>query len=210
MGFYATQVLPRLIDKACGIREIDGLRSRVAAGLTGDVLEIGFGSGLNLPHLPAAVDRLLAVDPVVTGRRLARTRLHRCPVPVSFVESEGDGLALADASVDSALSTFTLCTIPDVAAALREVRRVLKPGGALHFLEHGRSPEPRVARWQRRLTPIQRRVAGGCHFDREIARLVGDAGFELDQLENRYLSGPKTPGYLYLGVARRPVGAASG
>jgi ubiquinone/menaquinone biosynthesis C-methylase UbiE len=204
MGFYEAQVLPRIIDKACGIGQIDAVRSEVTAGLAGRVVEVGFGSGLNLPHLPAEVRELLAVDPATTGRRLARRRLDATPARVDFVGLDGAHLPLDDASVDGALSTFTLCTIGDVELALRELRRVLRPGGELHFLEHGLSPDRRVARWQHRLTPIQRRLFGGCHLDRPIDRLITTAGFELERLENRYLAGPKVPGYLYLGIARRP------
>ncbi|MBN2622208.1 MAG: class I SAM-dependent methyltransferase [Acidimicrobiales bacterium] len=204
-AFYEHQVLPRVIDRVCGVGEIGDLRARVAEGLHGDVLEIGFGSGLNQPHLPATVRRVLAVDPAVTGRRLGARRLAASDIPVEFIGLDGEDIPLPDESVDSALSTFTLCTIPDVAVALREVHRVLRPGGQLHFLEHGLSPDVRVAKWQHRLTPLQRRIAGGCHFDRRIDEIVADAGFEVVSLDNHYLKGsPRTPGYLYEGVARKP------
>lgn len=203
MGFYREQVLPRIVDKACGVKEISALRARVVGGLRGEVLEIGFGSGLNLPYLPAAVDRILAVDPAVTGQRLAARRLAECSIPVDFVGLEGEDLPLDDQSADAALSTFTMCTIPDLTRALREVHRVLRPGGELHFLEHGLSPDPPVAKWQHRLTPIQRRLFGGCHFDRPIDQLLTNSGFEITVLRNQYLKGPKTPGYLYEGVARK-------
>lgn len=203
MGFYQSHVLPRVIDKACGIREIDELRPRVAAGLAGRVVEIGFGSGLNLPHLPPEVDELLAVDPATVGRRLARARLADSPVAVEFVGLDGAQLPLDDGTVDGALSTFTLCTIPDVELALQEVHRVLRPGGELHLLEHGLSTDPPVARWQHRLTPLQRRLLGGCHLDRPIAQLVEQAGFELVRLDTSYLRGPRPMSYLYLGVARK-------
>ncbi len=203
MGFYGEQILPRIVDKACGVKEIRGLRAGVTEGLRGEVVEIGFGSGLNLPHLPTTVERVLAVDPAVTGQRLAARRLAECSIPVDFVGLDGEDLPLDDQSADAALSTFTMCTIPDVARALREVHRVLRPGGELHFLEHGLSPDPAVAKWQHRLTPIQRRVSGGCHFDRPIDQLIATSGFEITALRNHYLRGPKTPGYLYEGVARK-------
>lgn len=136
-------------------------------------------------------------------KRLAARRLAACPIPVEFIGVEGEALPLDDQSVDGALSTFTMCTIPDVARALRELHRVIRPGGELHFLEHGLSPDPRVARWQHRLTPIQRRLFGGCHFDRPVDQLIAASGFEITSLENHYLKGPKTSGYLYEGVARR-------
>lgn len=202
-SFWDREVVPRMVDKACGMRAIRALRARVAQGLRGEVVEIGFGSGLNLPHLPASVERVLAVDPALVGRRLAARRLAATPVPVDFVGLDGEHLPLGDATVDAALSTFTMCTIPDVAQALREVHRVLRPGGELHFLEHGLSPEHSVARWQHRLTPIQRRVAGGCHLDRPIDELVAASGFEVAALQTYYLKGPKAVGYLYEGVARK-------
>jgi ubiquinone/menaquinone biosynthesis C-methylase UbiE len=133
----------------------------VCEHLDGEVLEVGFGSGLNLPHLPPAATKLYAVDPAELGRRLAAERLAEAPVPVEFVGLDGQDLPLEDDSVDRVLSTWTLCTIPDADRALHEVRRVLRPGGTFHFVEHGRSPDAKVARWQDRLNPIQQRVAGG-------------------------------------------------
>ncbi|HET6949346.1 MAG TPA: class I SAM-dependent methyltransferase [Acidimicrobiales bacterium] len=203
MGVYENQILPRLTNLICGIEPLRELRARVAGGLSGTVVEVGFGSGLNLPYLPAAVDVVLAVDPAVVGRRLAARRLAASPVTVEFVGLDGQDLPLADASADTALSTFTLCTIPEASHALAELRRVLRPGGTLHFLEHGLSPDPAVARWQHRLTPLQRRVFGGCHLDRPIDTLVASGGFEVVTLRNYYVRGPKPPGYIYEGVARR-------
>lgn len=202
MGFYGDQVLPRVIDKVCGVGEIHKHRKEATAGLSGDVLEIGFGSGLNLSHLPPTVTRLLAVDPATTGRKLAAGRIAAAGVPVEFVGLDGEELPLPDDSVDAALCTFTLCTIPDAGQALREVRRVLRPGGQLHFLEHGLAPDPGVARWQHRITPAWRVVAGGCHLDRAIDELVASNGFEITKLENGYMPGLKPSSYLYEGVAR--------
>ncbi|EFC82497.1 class I SAM-dependent methyltransferase [Parafrankia sp. EUN1f] len=201
MGLYDDQVLPRIIDVVLG-RMVDPARARAAAGLSGEVLEIGFGSGRNLPHLPAQVTRLLAVEPAATGRRLAQRRIATTPVPVEFVGRDGQRLELADASVDHVLVTWTLCTIPDVDRALREVRRVLRPQGTLHFTEHGRSPRARVARWQERLTPAWGRLFGGCHLDRPIDELVTKAGLTLESLDN-YRIGPEIIGFGYEGVAVR-------
>lgn len=195
--------MPRIVDKACGIAAIDERRAVVATGLHGHVVEIGFGSGHNLPHLPETVSRLAAVDPSIVGKRLAARRLEACPVPVEFVGLDGQALPLADQSMDAALSTFTMCTIPDIATALRELRRVLRPGAELHFMEHGLSPDAAVAKWQHRLTPIQRRLCGGCHFNRAIGELIAANGFEITSLDNEYLDGPKPLGYLYRGTARR-------
>jgi SAM-dependent methyltransferase len=174
------------------------------SGLEGDVLEIGFGSGLTLRHYPASVTRLRVVEPSEVAHRLAAPRVAESAFPVDYVGLDGQVLTLPDASVDHAVSTFTLCTIPDAGAALREVRRVLRPGGTLHFLEHGLAPEPKIAAWQHRCDGLQGRIAAGCHLDRPIDRLVGDAGFEVDALTNEYLRGPsflKPWSYLYLGVA---------
>jgi SAM-dependent methyltransferase len=201
VGYYEAEILPRLLDVACGSRHLDPLRARNATGLAGEVLELGFGSGRNVPHYPPEVRRVLAVDPSTTGRRLAAARVAASPVVVDFVGLDGEDLPLPDASVGHALSTWTLCTIPDVGRALAEVRRVLRPGGTFHFLEHGRAPDAGVIRWQRRLAPINRRIFGGCQLDRPIDRLVADAGFAVTGLRRYYGRGPKTTSYMFEGVA---------
>lgn len=203
MGFYEDRLLPRFIDVALGGRAFQGIRARVAAGLEGEVLEVGFGSGRNVPHYPAAVKRVQAVDPATYGRTLAERRVAASPVPVEYVGLEGEQLPLEDASVDHVLSTWTLCTIPGVERALDEMRRVLRPGGGLHFIEHGRAPEEKVSRWQDRLTPLQRRMFGGCHLNRRIDELIGAAGFEVERLDNFFMQGPKALGYMFEGVARK-------
>lgn len=205
MGIYGDQILPRVMDLALRGGEFAKVRSRVTAELAGEVLEIGFGSGLNVPHYPAAVTRVRAVDPATTGRKLAAKRIASGSLPVDFVGGDAQALALNDASVDSAVSTWTLCTIPDAGRALAEIRRVLRPGGALHFAEHGLAPEPKVARRQARLTPLQRRLAGGCHLDRPIADLIARAGLEVTVLANYYLAGPHTFSYMFEGCAVKPA-----
>lgn len=202
MGFYSDQVLPRLVDRVCGLQPLTERRAQACAGLAGHVLEIGFGSGHNVPHYPPDVTRVTAVEPSDVGWRLAARRLARSPVVVERGGLDGQSLPFPDGTFDNALSTFTLCTIPDGAAALAEVRRVLVPGGALHFLEHGRAPDDGVRRWQRRLNPLNRRVAGGCRLDVPIEELVRAAGFDLHTLSTGYAPGePKPFGYLYRGVA---------
>lgn len=203
MGVYQDQILPRVIDTVMNRREFARIRSRVCAGLDGDVLEVGFGSGLNVPYYPSAVARVRVVDPATVGRRLAARRVAASHVPVEYIGLDGQSLQVEPGSVDHVLMTWTLCTIPDVQRALAEVHRVLRPGGSLHFVEHGLSPDPRVARWQDWLTPLQRRLAGGCHLNRPIGQLVADSGLELAQMENYYVTGPKPFGYMFEGVALR-------
>ena len=203
MGFYEDRVLPRLVDVALGGRVFDRLRARVTADLEGEVLEVGFGSGRNVPHYPPAVTRVRAVDPAMAGRELAAKRVAASPIPLEYVGLDGQTLPVESESVDHALTTWTLCTIPDVHRALAEIRRVLRPGGALHFLEHGRSPDPKVARWQDRITPINRRIAGGCHPNRPIDTLLADADLEVTRLDNYYVRGPKPLGYMFEGVAAK-------
>ena len=203
MGFYEVQVLPRLVDIALGGETFTRLRRRVVAGLQGEVLEVGFGSGRNVPYYPETVSRVRAVDPAVVGRALAASRLAASRVPVDYVGLDGERLALDDDSIDSVLTTWTLCTIPGVERALSEIHRVLRPGGALHFVEHGRAPDRRVSRWQDRLTPLQRRVAGGCHLNRQIDQLVTGSGLVVEQLDTFFLKGPKTLTYMYEGRARK-------
>lgn len=201
MGFYEHQILPRVIHVVCGNRRMEQVRRPTVAGLHGTVLELGFGSGPNVPLYPEAVERVLAVDPSEVGRALAAKRLDASPVPVTFVGLDGQSIDLPDDSADSALSTWTLCSIPDAVAALREVRRILRPGGELFFLEHGLSDDPKVAARQRRFTPVQRRIAGGCHLDRDIGALVEASGLELRRLDTFTIEGPKSASFQYAGCA---------
>ncbi len=202
MAIWAAHVLPRIVDKTCARTDCAEPRHRTLTGISGDVIEIGFGSGHNLPHYPARVARIMAVEPSTVARRLAAERIAASTIPVEFVGLDGQTLDLPDDCADVAVTTFTLCTIPDAVAALRELARILRPGGQLRFLEHGLSPDPGVAAWQHRLTPLQKRVFGGCHFDRPISALIVAAGFELVESTNFYLPGPKTPSYMYQGTAR--------
>ncbi|MEV4612677.1 methyltransferase domain-containing protein [Kitasatospora sp. NPDC049258] len=205
MGIYTEQVVPRLVNVACGMKESRPLRRRVCAGLRGEVLEIGFGSGLNVPYYPPAVTRVDAVEPSDVGWRLAGKRLAATPVLVQRAGLDGQSLPFADDTYDAALSTWTLCTIPDAGAALREVRRVLKPGGTLHFVEHGLAPDEDVRRWQHRLDPLEVRVFAGCHLTRPIVGLLTDAGFTIAELDVFYEKGaPKPMGADSLGIAVAP------
>lgn len=208
MGLYGDKVLPRIVDLTLRGKQNDRIRARVAAGLGGEVLEVGFGSGRNVPFYPAGVARVRAVDPATLGRKLAARRVSASKVPVEYVDGDGQALPLADESVDHVLSTWTLCTIADLPRALGEVRRVLRPGGMLHFAEHGLSPDEKVARLQHRLTPLQRAVAGGCHLDRPIDVLIADAGFEPVRIDTYYMTGPRAFGYTFEGVTARPRLAA--
>lgn len=201
MGWYERQILPRVIELTCGNRRLEEVRRPTVARLYGTVLEIGFGTGLNVPLYPTAVERVLAIDPSQLGRKLATGRIDRSDVPIVFAGLDGQSIDLPDDSADSALSTWTLCSIPDAAAALDEVNRVLRPGGELFFLEHGLSSDPRIAARQHRYTPIQKRIAGGCHLDRDIGALVAASDLELCSLETFRLAGPKSASFMYAGRA---------
>ena len=205
MGLYGDHVLPRMINVLCGLKQNDRLRERACNGLEGDVVEIGFGSGLNIPFYPASVSRVSAVEPADIGWKLAQKRLAAAQVPVERSGLDGQSLPFPDDSFDTALSTWTMCTIPDIDVALAEVRRVLKPGGSLHFIEHGLAPDEPVQRWQHRLEPVQKRVFGGCHLTRPIVPLLKNAGFTLRDLDEFYDDG--APKFLVadsLGVAVSP------
>lgn len=203
MGYYGERILPRVVSAACGMKSSEPLRRRVCAGLHGNVVEIGFGSGHNVPFYPSAVAEVTAIEPADLAWELAAGRLTGTTIPVRRGGLDGQRLPLEDDSQDTALSTWTMCTIPDVAAALAELRRVLKPGGTLHFLEHGLAPDAKVQRWQHRLEPLQKRLFGGCHLTRRISQLLSEAGFEVVERSEFYESG--APKFLVadtLGIAR--------
>ena len=202
MGLYADHVLPRVVDVACGLKTARPLRQRVCEGLEGEVVEIGFGSGLNVPYYPEAVTRVAAVEPADLGWKLAQKRLRSARVPVERSGLDGQSLPFPDDSFDTALSTWTMCTIPDVGRALAEVRRVLRPGGTLRFVEHGLAPDEGVQRWQHRLEPVQKRLFGGCHLTRRVPDMLTAAGFEIVELDQFYEdSAPKVVGAESLGAA---------
>ncbi|MGH3350187.1 MAG: class I SAM-dependent methyltransferase [Nocardioides sp.] len=203
MGLWETRVVPHIVDRSCGIPQLDPLREQACAGLRGQVVEIGFGSGSNIGRYPASVTEVVAVEPSDVAWRLSAARRAGSSVPVTRVGLDGARLPLADASVDTALVTFSLCTIPDVASALAELRRVLRPGGSIGFAEHGLSPDASVARWQHRLDGLQQRLFGGCHLTRDIPALLESAGFTVERLEQSYLPGPALSrpwGYLSAGL----------
>ncbi|HEX3419197.1 MAG TPA: class I SAM-dependent methyltransferase [Stellaceae bacterium] len=210
MGFYQRWIVPRLINLAMRNRSLDAYRQRTIGKAQGFVLEIGVGSGQNLP-LYGSVDHVCAMDTSAELLRLATNRIAYVSVPVSLVRASAEQIPVANAVFDTIVTTWTLCSIPDPVAALVEVRRVLRPGGNLVFVEHGLSPESRVARWQHRLTPCWKRIAGGCHLDRKMDDLIRAAGFRLSDIETRYMDGPKLMTVMYQGQAiPEPAGRSHG
>jgi ubiquinone/menaquinone biosynthesis C-methylase UbiE len=202
MSFYDDRVLPHVINIVMNNKQTREIRARVCSALSGDVVEIGFGTGHNLPFVPSEVTRLRAVEPSGRSVELARQRIDAAPFPVEVVGLDGQRLPVDDASADHVLCTWSLCTIPDPVVAVREMRRVLRPGGSLHFVEHGASPDAGVRRWQDRLNGVQQRVAGGCNLNRDISAIVEAGGFTVASLDNFYGKGePKVVGYLYEGRA---------
>jgi len=202
MGFYETHVLPRLLH--LGMRQDRFLvyRRRALAAAQGRVLEIGLGSGLNLPLYPPGVERVVGVDTSPRLLSMARQLHRKSGPPVALIEASAEALPLADATFDTVVSTWTLCSIPDVRAALGEMRRVLRPSGALVFVEHGRSPDERVTRWQDRLTPAWKHLAGGCHLNRPIVQLIEESGFVVERVTTGYMEGPKPLTFMYEGAAQ--------
>jgi SAM-dependent methyltransferase len=203
MGIWSRHVLPRVVDRLCGAEELAPLRAEVVREARGEVLEVGLGTGLNLPwYDPARVERVIGLDP--SPEMLARAReRHPTAFPVEHLALEGERIPLAPASVDTVVVTFTLCSIADVAPALAGMRRVLRPEGRLLFLEHGASPEPGVRRWQGRVNPLWRRVFGGCQLTREAPALLRGAGFAIERLREEALPGaPAIAAWTYRGVAR--------
>lgn len=206
MGWWTEHLLPRAIDRLLDNDEVNERRRLTCAGLTGRVLEVGFGSGLNVAYYPAEVTSVLAVEPSDVAWRLSQARRANSPAGIVRAGLDGQWLQLPARSVDAALSTYTLCSLPQLAIALSEIRRVLRPGGALHFLEHGRAPDAGVLAWQRRLNPLQSRLAGGCHLDVPIDSALSDAGFEVVDLHTGYGEArPRAMSYLYRGRAISPT-----
>jgi ubiquinone/menaquinone biosynthesis C-methylase UbiE len=205
LGAVANWLFSRLLDFAMRNRALDRYRPATVGPARGVVLEIGVGSGLNLGLYPANVHHVYALDPSAELLAMARRRAAQAAVPVSFVRASAEQLPFPDTVFDTVVMTWTLCSIRDPVAALREMRRVLKPGGQVLFVEHGLSPEPGVARWQHRLTPCWSRVSGGCHLGRKTDDLIRAAGFEIRALETGYMRGPKPWTYMYQGASGAAV-----
>jgi len=201
MGFYQNWILPPIIDLAMRNKHLVPYRQRIAGAAEGRVLEIGIGSGLNLPFYAPGVTQVFGLDPSPQLLARSRRKADRMQNRLQLLAGSAEHIPLADRSIDTIVSTCTACSISDVATALGEMRRVLKPGGRLLFVEHGRAPEPGVARWQDSLTPLWRRVAGGCHLNRDVGALIRNAGFRIDRLETGYIPGPRVMTFLYEGAA---------
>lgn len=203
MGLYRKYVLPRMIEAACSQKPMTELREQYVPRASGDVLEIGIGSGLNLAHYSSRVTSIIGLDPAPELTVRARQRAQAIAVPVEVLEVSGEEIPADDARYDSLVCTWTLCSIPNVYAALREMRRVLKPGGRFYFIEHGRAPEPKVVRWQHRLEPLWKKIGGGCHLSRRADELIQDAGFSLPERSTGYQPGPKFAAFMTHGVAQK-------
>jgi ubiquinone/menaquinone biosynthesis C-methylase UbiE len=203
MGFYADVILPKLCNLAMRNRRLVPYRERVVAAAQGRVLEIGIGSGLNLPFYGAAVREVLGLEPAPRLIGMAQRAARAVSIPVSFIEGSAEAIPLDDHSIDCVVTTWTLCTIPHAAGALGEMRRVLRPGGQFLFVEHGLAPDESVRRWQDRLTPMWKLITGGCHMNRPIRVLIEDAGFRCERIETGYMPGPKPLAFLYEGRAAR-------
>ena len=201
MGIYSAWLFPRVLDLVMQQKQMIPFRARVGSAAAGRVLDVGIGSGLNLAFYGDNTERVYGVDPSSELLRFAETRARKAAIPVELLLGSSEALALEDKSIDTVVLTFTLCTVGSPAAALAEMRRVLRPGGKLLFAEHGRAPETGVARWQDRLTPLWKRVAGGCHLNRQPDDLIRTAGFRVDTLETGYLKGPSPMGFVYAGSA---------
>lgn len=203
MGLYAKYVLPWLIDLGMRNKDTTRLRAESVPAAQGDVLEIGIGSGLNLPFYRSSVHRVYGVDPSIELQKMALKRKSVAPFEVTFLQqSAEDKLPLPESSIDTVVMTWSLCSIPNPAAALRQVKRVLKRDGRLIFVEHGLSADVRVRGWQDRITPFWKRIGGGCHLNRKIDDLIKEAGFQIIEQKNFYLPGPRPMTYTYQGIAR--------
>jgi ubiquinone/menaquinone biosynthesis C-methylase UbiE len=201
MGFYQDQIVPLLINWSMRQRNLTAYRSRIIPAAEGRVLEIGIGSGLNLPFYSRNVAHIIGLEPSPRLLAMARRVEHTGCGSIEFIEGSAEAIPLNDASVDTVVTTWTLCSIPDALRALRDMRRVLRPGGRLLFVEHGRAPDPNIIWWQDRLTPVWKRLGGGCHLNRAIGTLIEGAGFQFDRLQTGYMRGPKPMTFMYEGSA---------
>ena len=208
MNFYDRWVLPPFLDLVMRQHQLAKYRREVVAAASGRVLEVGVGSGLNFPLYGKQVEIVFGIDPSPRLLAIARQRAAIAGVRTELMQGSATAIPLADSTLDTVVMTWALCSIPDPLVALREMRRVLKPGGRLLFVEHGLSPEPGVERWQHRLTPLWRHIAGGCHLDRKIDGLIRTAGFDLTELRTEYAEGPRTMTYMYQGCAEPTAPAA--
>jgi ubiquinone/menaquinone biosynthesis C-methylase UbiE len=202
MGFYQDQIVPHLINLAMRQQPLAAYRSRVVPAAEGRVLEIGIGSGFNLPFYSQKAEHVVGLDPSPKLLSMARQAARASSGPIELVEGSAAAIPLDDRSVDTVVTTWTLCSIPDVPRSLREMRRVLKPGGRLLFIEHGRADDARVRWWQDFLTPAWKRLGGGCHLNRAIGTLIEGAGFQFERIETGYMRGPKPMTFMYEGSAR--------
>jgi len=203
MGFYNKHILPMCLDKACGVKPITKQREKIVPLARGTVLEIGIGSGLNLPHYDGSqITKLIGVDPDEDIWKRSAKRRSLCTFPIERIGLSGEDIPLETAAVDNAVITYTLCTIPDAVKALKEVKRIVRPGGVIYFTEHGRAPDESVAKWQNRIDPLWGKIAGGCHSGRDIPALFKLAGIGFERLETMYIPGPKVLSYNYFGIAR--------
>ena len=206
MGLYSRLILPRVLDCAMKYDELTDLRAAVIPGARGVVLEVGIGSGLNLPfYSTTVVTQVYGIDPSADLLAMAQKKIASLPFPVTLMNQSADRIPLGDVSVDTVVVTWSLCSIPNPMTTLQEMRRVLKPDGRLIFIEHGLSPDARVQSWQNRLTPIWRRLAGGCHLNRKMDELIRSSGFSIATLETRYIPGPRLVTLYCTGTGRRVV-----
>ncbi len=202
MSFYERYCLPHLINFACGLKDIQNQRKKVVPLARGRVLDVGMGSGLNIPHYNAEkIDLVWGLEPSEGMRKKARDNLKHASFEVRWLNLPGEEIPLEDDSVDTVVLTYTLCTIPDWMLALQQMRRVLKPGGSLIFCEHGEAPDEAVRKWQKRINPLWGKIAGGCHLNRPIPRYLEDGGFKIDTIESAYIPGPKILSFEHCGVA---------
>jgi ubiquinone/menaquinone biosynthesis C-methylase UbiE len=202
MSFYQDRIVPYLTHLAMRQRILAAYRARLIPESEGRVVEIGIGSGLNLPLYTDKVERVIGLEPSPRLLTMARRAAVGSAVPVDLIEGSAEAIPIEDGSIDTVVTTWTMCSIPDAARALRDMRRILKPNGRLLFVEHGRAPQESVRRWQDRLTPVWKCIAGGCHLNRPIAELVADAGFRIERMDTGYMRGPRLMTFMYEGSAR--------